>query len=1376
MNTKTSRATKNYRKGLIGDAAALEQSYPPQRSRRALWITVVVSVFVLASLGISISPKWAAGAYGWSADGQSVSLSALQVTFDRCIQDDSNGNILRYNSATGDYEFVFGCGPKPKAAAGKGKINNGGCVLTLTDLAPPGGGSLTATIDSCKFTGSASASLKVAGSVATGAITDSNTKGDSCTSDMVLPQVSVSSPNGGQTVWVGSTLLITWTSGDNAGVAGHDILISKDRGVTYSLIGSVAGNVKQYSWTVTPTPDTDGALIRVLARDAACNINWDDSDSVLTILNDIAAPQVLLTGPNGGEILDIGSSYTIIWQASDNVAIASQELLLSTDGGTSFSSIVSGLAPDIRQFAWTVPSIETNPLVRVRIKSRDWIGNAGIDDSDSNLIILDPAAPFTHIANTPIYMLGDGFNSIIHLCNTSAANLTVELGVRNRIGTASVGAPSRFTLAPQQARAIDLATLITPGSSGIQGDPNILEGSIRLRHDGARDGDVHAIVAVDNQNEDRSFTVPFIYAGSQQSAAGTQQAAAMYYCDTQTGALLSLLNITNMPVSLNVVLYYGTGEPGTPNGQYTIPAFTLPGQGGATINLEAFASVMQGTHWGWIAVNAPPQTVIAHTVMMSGPNRLAFNSNFADPVLSASSTKVVSTLNLDYNMDLEAYTMVCNTSATDTRTVTVTFQTDNGVNIPQQQFTLGPRQQRMIELDSRQILPPNGSTMAVAKVSYSGNPSDIIAGAVSMSAAAGIAVPAQSVEARISDGRRLGSPFFRFDERTSAILQITNLSGNAIKAGAIMEFADANLPALNTDLLTLPAGGTATVDLRSYLELVDDGVAARGCLEVIHNGASGDVTATFTAIGKFNNLSLAVPLEGGTPFEPTDMVLFPNAKDVVAGTVSGVAVMSGGSIGAPAWSVSATGANPGSINPAASPDQFIFAAAYTSPTTAQALPVTVTADSSVSGGSIKTGTIVIAAAKIQALSPSRLRPEGGTNFTLTGNKDWPQGALEVVFKQGSRSVSATNVARVANPQDPTRFNTLTGTAPANDQFIGDCQILVRQNGAKIAKDKTDGAAYYAYDPPNPPSSISVAGYNRLGGPLTITAQGGGIRKFMSASGGQELPSVKIGGNIPFSIQASTITDTTISGTVGRAPNSTEACEFVVAQGGCYNITLRNPGGRKTDEAKSVSFLYNLLKGPQPFFESRFPDLGPSMGGTELRITGKDFDFVTAVTIDGTPVEFELFSPVQIRCRTLPHSAASAPIELKTVDRATISGSTFRYHPSTPEEKDDDYFAVGPSESILAQSITHDNGCIIADERSVIIDEVSLPNEHLPGVLAPNRGFRVKTGIVTLRVAPNCPTAPVCFTSFTDRLRAKIVNSQDSGRFKQWNKFTPLVCF
>jgi hypothetical protein len=70
------------------------------------------------------------------------------------------------------------------------------------------------------------------------------------------------------------TLVISWTSSDNAGVVAHDISYATD-GVNFStaVISGLPGNAQSFTWEVSASlPKTRIGVVRVIARDAAGNV------------------------------------------------------------------------------------------------------------------------------------------------------------------------------------------------------------------------------------------------------------------------------------------------------------------------------------------------------------------------------------------------------------------------------------------------------------------------------------------------------------------------------------------------------------------------------------------------------------------------------------------------------------------------------------------------------------------------------------------------------------------------------------------------------------------------------------------------------------------------------------------------------------------------------------------------------------------------------------------------------------------------------------------------------------------------------------------------------------------------------------------------
>jgi hypothetical protein len=64
--------------------------------------------------------------------GRYVFKHALQPAFDTCLRDDRSGDILRFNSASGDYQFLR-CGADDFTLSGRGSALRLGCVLVLVD-------------------------------------------------------------------------------------------------------------------------------------------------------------------------------------------------------------------------------------------------------------------------------------------------------------------------------------------------------------------------------------------------------------------------------------------------------------------------------------------------------------------------------------------------------------------------------------------------------------------------------------------------------------------------------------------------------------------------------------------------------------------------------------------------------------------------------------------------------------------------------------------------------------------------------------------------------------------------------------------------------------------------------------------------------------------------------------------------------------------------------------------------------------------------------------------------------------------------------------------------------------------------------------------
>jgi hypothetical protein len=110
------------------------------------------------------------------------------------------------------------------------------------------------------------------------------------TVDNTPPNVTVLSPNGGETLVGNHAYNVTWTASDASGIAAIHIYQSIDGGLNWTPVIFGLENTGTYSWTPANRPSTT-ALIKVVAVDGAVNLNNDVSNSAFTIIS-----------PSGGKV------------------------------------------------------------------------------------------------------------------------------------------------------------------------------------------------------------------------------------------------------------------------------------------------------------------------------------------------------------------------------------------------------------------------------------------------------------------------------------------------------------------------------------------------------------------------------------------------------------------------------------------------------------------------------------------------------------------------------------------------------------------------------------------------------------------------------------------------------------------------------------------------------------------------------------------------------------------------------------------------------------------------------------------------------------------------------------------------------------------
>ena len=101
---------------------------------------------------------------------------------------------------------------------------------------------------------------------------------------------------------------------------------------------------------------------------------------------DHVAPAASIVTPSGGESYTANSAQTVTWSASDNIGVASVDLDLSTDGGSTYPTSVAANVPNTGSFNWTVPGVAST-TARVRVTARDGGNNTAVSSSASTFTI-----------------------------------------------------------------------------------------------------------------------------------------------------------------------------------------------------------------------------------------------------------------------------------------------------------------------------------------------------------------------------------------------------------------------------------------------------------------------------------------------------------------------------------------------------------------------------------------------------------------------------------------------------------------------------------------------------------------------------------------------------------------------------------------------------------------------------------------------------------------------------------------------------------------------------------------------------------------------------------------------------------------------------
>ncbi|MFA5319922.1 MAG: DUF2341 domain-containing protein, partial [Candidatus Omnitrophota bacterium] len=202
------------------------------------------------------------------------------------------------------------------------------------------------------------------------------------------PQLTLTWPNGGESLYATGTYNITWESVGSIGLNAIKLEYSVDGGTNWQTIAAGLANSMTYAWK--PADSLTGAL-KIRVSDAS----QPGVSGVSKNNNSIVAPSFTLTSPNGGQLWVVGLEYPITWTSvGDHNSISSNLVLqYSVDKGSTWKNIVTGLSNE-GTYIWHIPNdISDNCMVKVY----DYARPETKDSSDAVFMIAAPSI----VINTP---------------------------------------------------------------------------------------------------------------------------------------------------------------------------------------------------------------------------------------------------------------------------------------------------------------------------------------------------------------------------------------------------------------------------------------------------------------------------------------------------------------------------------------------------------------------------------------------------------------------------------------------------------------------------------------------------------------------------------------------------------------------------------------------------------------------------------------------------------------------------------------------------------------------------------------------------------------------------------------------------------------
>lgn len=183
--------------------------------------------------------------------------------------------------------------------------------------------------------------------------------------------LSLTAPNGGETLSSGGTTSVTWTSTGTPGNVNIDC--STDGGATWQNL--VSSTVDDGNETVTlPSGNSDNCLFRISSSSSMGVV--DKSNAVLTI-GTPPVSTINVTYPNGGETFDANYWKNITWTSTGTVSNVNIEI--SDDGGITWKRMAYAVANN-NSFIINIPN-STSAQCLIKVTNAENLNISDVSDN-----------------------------------------------------------------------------------------------------------------------------------------------------------------------------------------------------------------------------------------------------------------------------------------------------------------------------------------------------------------------------------------------------------------------------------------------------------------------------------------------------------------------------------------------------------------------------------------------------------------------------------------------------------------------------------------------------------------------------------------------------------------------------------------------------------------------------------------------------------------------------------------------------------------------------------------------------------------------------------------------------------------------------------